>query len=115
MAFAADQGFPNKTLPGTREKILEEIVDWIHRPSLSSEEPGPCVYWLHGVAGCGKSAIASSIAQQFDSVRRCVWYFFDALRQIEAGPRQMFSTLSRMFADMDDRWRESLVKIVEPS
>jgi hypothetical protein len=115
MAFTPDRGFPKECLPGTRVKILEEIVDWIERPSVSSEEPEPCVYWLHGVAGCGKSTIASAIAQRFKNLERCAWYFFDASRQTEAGPQQMFSTLSRMLADMDDRWRESLVKIVEGS
>jgi hypothetical protein len=48
-------------------------------------------------------------------VKRCAWYFFDASKQSGSGPEQMFSTLSRTLADMDAKWRESLVKIVKPS
>jgi hypothetical protein len=115
MEYAKGQRLAGECLPGTREKILEEITEWINCPSPSSEEHVPCVYWLHGVAGCGKSAIASTIAKRFENVKRCAWYFFDASKQSGSGPEQMFSTLSRTLADMDAKWRESLVRIVKPS
>jgi hypothetical protein len=112
MVYATGQRLAKECLFGTREKILEEIIEWIHRPS---DESVPCTYWLHGVAGCGKSAIASTIAQRFENMQRCAWYFFDASRQTGSGPEQMFSTLSRTLADIDAVWRESLVKILKPS
>jgi hypothetical protein len=114
MAFAKGQELAKECLPETREDIIEEIITWIHA-SFSSPENEKCMYWLHGVAGCGKSAIASTIAHRFREVKRCAWYFFDASRQIEAGPGQMFSTLSRSLADIDTTWRKSLVNGVKES
>lgn len=119
MAFARDQTLSKECLPQTRTEILAEITEWINHsspsPSPSTDEPDQCVYWLYGVAGCGKSAIASTIAQRFVSMKRCVWYFFDASRQKESGPSQMFSRLSRGLADIDAKWKESLVGIANTS
>jgi hypothetical protein len=114
MAFARGQELAKECLPGTRERILEDIVEWIHRPPATPEN-GQLMYWLHGVAGCGKSAIASTIARRFKSLGRCVQFFFDASKQAEFGPAKIFSTLSLNLADMDEKWKESLVRIVSKS
>jgi hypothetical protein len=42
-------------LPGTRQDVLEDIVDWINTPSTNSN-----ILWLHGVAGAGKSTISTT-------------------------------------------------------
>jgi hypothetical protein len=105
-------------LNGTRKAILEEIENWVNRSSFPTEgEEGnePCVYWLHGVAGCGKSAIASTIARRFRSLKRCVSFFFDGSKQLESGPNRMFSTISRALADLDPLWRELLIQAAEES
>jgi hypothetical protein len=114
MAFARGQELAKECLPGTRENVLAEITEWIHAPA-SSPENEKCMYWLHGVAGCGKSAIASTIARRFLGVKRCAWYFFDASKQTDAGPGQMFSTLSRSLADIDAKWRKSLIEVTKES
>uniref|UniRef100_A0A0W0F850 NACHT domain-containing protein n=1 Tax=Moniliophthora roreri TaxID=221103 RepID=A0A0W0F850_MONRR len=44
--------------PGTREKVLHEIRDWIYSPN-----PQDRIFWLFGPPGAGKSAIAQSIAE----------------------------------------------------
>jgi hypothetical protein len=110
MAFARSQELARECLYGTREGILAEIIEWVHAP-----ENKQCMYWLHGVAGCGKSAIASTVAHRFLSLNRCAWFFFDALKQADAGPGQMFSTLSRSLADIDVKWRASLVEVLKGS
>jgi hypothetical protein len=99
-------------LPGTRTVILSEIIEWVNRPP---EEEDQSVYWLHGVAGCGKSAIASTITQHFRGVGRCVSVFFDASSQSELGPRHLFSTLSRELADLDSQWKASLTEVIRRS
>ncbi|VDB93439.1 unnamed protein product [Peniophora sp. CBMAI 1063] len=44
-------------LPGTRVEVLETLLSW-------SADPGaPRIYWLHGMAGTGKSSISRSFAQ----------------------------------------------------
>ena len=45
-------------LEGTRETVLDEIEYWIREPT------SPQVYWLNGLAGTGKTAIAQSIAER---------------------------------------------------
>lgn len=45
--------------PGTRVKLLEEIVTW-------AKEGQERVYWLSGQAGSGKSTIAYTVARRFE-------------------------------------------------
>jgi hypothetical protein len=99
-------------LPGTRQAVLEDIIQWIAR---LPEEEDRCVYWLHGVAGCGKSTIASSIAHHFRSLKRCAYFFFDASKQKEMSPDRLFSTLSLALADLDSQWKSSLVNVLKES
>jgi hypothetical protein len=54
-AFVKSDTGPQGCLPGTREKLLDEIMDWF-------ADDGPSVYWLRGLAGTGKTAIARSVA-----------------------------------------------------
>jgi WD40 repeat protein len=54
-AFVKSDIGPQGCLPGTREKLLNEIMDWF-------ADDGPSVYWLRGLAGTGKTTIARSVA-----------------------------------------------------
>jgi Mrp family chromosome partitioning ATPase len=67
--YAAGARFnPDKgCLPGTRKQIIEEIIQWVNSPN---GEHAHRVYFLSGVAGSGKSAIAHTIAQHFDQLGR---------------------------------------------
>jgi len=47
---------------GTRVKILEDITNWAN----DSSSGGPCVFWLTGQAGSGKTTIAYTIAKRFE-------------------------------------------------
>jgi hypothetical protein len=49
---------PPKCHPGTREKVLTRIKDWIATGEGTSR-----ILWLYGSAGVGKSAIAQTIAE----------------------------------------------------
>ncbi|KAF5325076.1 hypothetical protein D9619_009641 [Psilocybe cf. subviscida] len=48
--------------PGTRVRILGDIVKWANNTSLDC----PPVYWLFGHAGSGKSTLAYTIARRFE-------------------------------------------------
>jgi hypothetical protein len=54
-AFVKSDTGPQGCLPGTRERLLNEIMDWF-------ADDGPSVYWLRGLAGTGKTTIARSVA-----------------------------------------------------
>ncbi|OBZ66753.1 Vegetative incompatibility protein HET-E-1 [Grifola frondosa] len=49
-------------LPDTQVRILDSIYRWIDAP-----EPHKNVLWLHGIAGSGKTTIASTVASQLAS------------------------------------------------
>jgi len=58
--------------PGTRVKILEDIIKWANNPSLAC----PRVFWLTGQAGSGKTTIAYTIAKWFEKDGNADLYTF---------------------------------------
>ena len=61
---------PSKCHPGTRLDIIETIKCWI----TNTAEPG--VFWLHGPAGTGKSAIAQTICESSAERNQLLASFF---------------------------------------
>jgi hypothetical protein len=47
-------------MKGTRIAILDEMQTWCHKSNES-------IYWLHGMGGLGKTAIAASLCQHLDN------------------------------------------------
>jgi hypothetical protein len=43
--------------PGTRVSVLQDIMTW------ATDSGSPCVFWLNGLAGTGKSTIARTLCQ----------------------------------------------------
>ena len=101
---------PNKgCLPGTREKVIAEIWDWVNQNS----DDTPRIYFLNDVAGSGKSAIAHEIARRFDKLKRLgSSYCFDRGRQAERSPSNVFSTIARGLADLDPERKASLLDVI---
>jgi pantothenate kinase-related protein Tda10 len=48
----------NACLPGTRTHIIDEVINW----AKCTDVDNPCIFWLQGMAGQGKSSIATSVA-----------------------------------------------------
>ncbi|PPQ90685.1 hypothetical protein CVT25_003723 [Psilocybe cyanescens] len=88
---------PGKCHPGTREKALKIITDWIIDPA-----PEHSVIWLYGPAGSGKSAIAQSIAELLWQLYQSQYggSFFFAAGDIEGRGNgdKLFSTLAYQLA-----------------
>ncbi|KAK7685647.1 hypothetical protein QCA50_010991 [Cerrena zonata] len=80
-------------LAGTRTQILDEITQWIIRPSEKN------ILWLHGAAGSGKSTIASTIAQYFYYQRRRGAYLF--FERSTSDPFAFMRTLAHKLAEFD--------------
>jgi hypothetical protein len=47
--------------PGTRESLLEDIWVWVQSPARH-----PCVLWMSGLAGTGKSTIARELCRRLE-------------------------------------------------
>ena len=57
-------------MPGTRVGVLSELVSW------SVDPDAPRVFWLSGMAGTGKSAIAWSVCEFLESTGHLGGSFF---------------------------------------
>ena len=97
-------------LPGTREEVLREIMDWVN----STDGQVSRMFVLSGVAGSGKSSIAHTIARLFDDVGRLGSSFcFDRSNQAKLHPGAFFSTIARDLADLDPQRKQSLCRVVQ--
>ncbi|RDB23725.1 hypothetical protein Hypma_009409 [Hypsizygus marmoreus] len=96
-------------LPKTRLAIIDEIVEW-----ATSSADSHKVYWLYGVAGSGKSAIAHSVAKRLSDQKRLgSFYSFDATNQVDRTPQYLFSTISRDLADFSSEWETALWNVIK--
>ena len=111
LAYASQVGLikGKKCLDGTRTGILNEIVDWIN----NTDSAAPRIFWLHGQAGKGKSAIAHTIALQARNLGVLGSCFcFTRVRQAEGLHTKLFPTIARDLADRDLRLRTLLVEMI---
>ncbi|KAF8591398.1 WD40 repeat-like protein [Ramaria rubella] len=94
-------------LPGTRTQLLEDIISWVHDPD--SER----ILWLSGAAGTGKSSIANSIAEWFDSIGRLGASFrFNRQTITNETPGQLFGNLCHQLAFYDGQLRNTILSAI---
>ncbi|RXW15208.1 hypothetical protein EST38_g10652 [Candolleomyces aberdarensis] len=63
--------------PGTRKRVIKKITSWADTDIVLSKRPAVHVYWFHGFAGSGKSAVSLEIAKIYaGSGRLLASYFF---------------------------------------
>ncbi|KIK24294.1 hypothetical protein PISMIDRAFT_412255, partial [Pisolithus microcarpus 441] len=107
MAYAGGAGLNTmkKCLENTRTEILKDIITWVNDAS-----PGaPCILWLHGQAGRGKSAIAHTIAswlKDMGALGSC--FCFSRDRQGEHREEKMLTTIARDLAGHYPAFRRAL-------
>ena len=58
-------------MEGTRTDVLNGIVDWINDTDVNA----PRIFWLHGLAGQGKSTVIHTVAQWLKNVGKLSSYF----------------------------------------
>ena len=96
-------------LDGTRTQILNEVIDWMN----NTDGTTPRIFWLHGQAGKGKSAIAHTIALQAKNLGILGSCFcFTRVRQHEGLHTKLLPTIARGLADRDLRLRPLLAKVI---
>jgi WD40 repeat protein len=107
-AHGAKFNTDKECLPGTREKIINDVTDWVN----STDAPRMCL--LTGVAGSGKSSIAMSVARRFDELGRLGSSFcFDHSHAAERRPDNVFSTIARDLADLDTQRKNALWQVIQ--
>jgi hypothetical protein len=83
-AFRRD--YERYCLPDTRVELLNEITTW------GNTSDGPCIFWLNGMAGTGKSTISRTVARHFAEQRRLGASFFFSRGQGDLGHAEKFFT-----------------------
>ncbi|KAG9120003.1 hypothetical protein FRC07_004684, partial [Ceratobasidium sp. 392] len=82
-------------LPGTREKIIQDILNWAERaPTSNTSVPEERLIWVHGQAGLGKSSIATSVCQKLAKTNLLAASFFCKRDDPERrSPQRILSTI----------------------
>lgn len=110
MPYSQNAGFVDgkKCLPGTRQKLINEILEWVDKDTPKR------VFVLSGQAGMGKSAVAHTVAEFFRAQNR-LGSLFCFNRSQKNKINFLFSTISRDLADSDILWRQNLIHAIGPT
>ena len=82
-----------RCLPNTRVAILKTVDEWSHNPT------SPCIFWLRGMAGTGKSTIARTVAKMFaDQGQLGASFFFSRGRGDLGYAKKLFTTVAAQLA-----------------
>ncbi|KAF9441323.1 hypothetical protein P691DRAFT_766430 [Macrolepiota fuliginosa MF-IS2] len=77
--------------PGTHKQYIKDIVDW-GAPTVGANDPLP-LFWMKGLAGVGKSAIAQTWAEELKKLGRLGAVFFFAVN-VREDAEQFFPTIA---------------------
>ncbi|KAL5480301.1 hypothetical protein ACEPAI_1571 [Sanghuangporus weigelae] len=92
-------------LPETRVEIKREIVEWAFSDSKQN------IFWLHGVAGSGKSTVSSTIAKHFREMSRLGAFLF--FQRGKSEPSSVIKTIAYKLALFDSSIASSILCEVE--
>jgi len=100
--------FHESCLSGTRKSIIRDIMRWAQDPQ------GQPVFWLNGLAGTGKSAIARTVSELASNCGILGASFFCSRRHPDRKVlKHIFPTLAYQLACLYPRFRDHLVKVIE--
>ncbi|KAJ7663435.1 hypothetical protein B0H17DRAFT_1211687 [Mycena rosella] len=96
-------------LPGTPREILDHITAWITVPSDSGS-----VLWVSGVAGCGKSTVATTISEAFRALDRLgAFLFFNRNDRSRSDPSAIIRTIAYSLALFDPRIGAAVSAVIQ--
>jgi hypothetical protein len=91
----------------TRKDVIDSIIDWV----LTEDDTK--VFWLHGLAGMGKSTIATSVSHALYKRR---WlggtFFFSRDQAARSKPDQLFSTIAFQMSSIHSSIASALCKAI---
>ncbi|KAJ7727488.1 hypothetical protein B0H16DRAFT_1778683 [Mycena metata] len=95
-------------LPGTREDILADISNWLTTPSSGSN-----ILWLSGVAGSGKSSIATTLSQRLREADHLgAFLFFTRNNLANSNPTAVLHTIAYRLAQSNAHIRVALCTVI---
>jgi hypothetical protein len=88
--------------------LLSDIAKWVNDPD------GARVFWLHGVAGSGKSMVANTITSQFTQLGRMGASFrFNRAIDGRNSPALVIGNIAYQLAHYDPQYKATLLRAVE--
>ncbi|KAF8197182.1 quinon protein alcohol dehydrogenase-like superfamily [Mycena galopus ATCC 62051] len=101
-----DAQSPERCLKGTRVGLLNDLRAW----ALSRDPNSPRIFWLDGMAGTGKSAIARSFCHMLSQDNRLGGSFFCLRGDANRGnPKHILPTLAARLASRDVTYKGALL------
>ncbi|KAG8722371.1 hypothetical protein FRC09_006346 [Ceratobasidium sp. 395] len=95
-------------LTSTRIKIIDELDNWAR-----TSDVGPRLAWVHGLAGLGKSSIATSVCLRLDGQHALASSFFCKRDSPELrDPRRVLTTIIYGLALHWDAYRDAIVGVI---
>src|ERR1700742_1832784 len=95
-------------MEGTRETLLADLHAW------SRERDGPRIFWLSGMAGTGKSAIARSFCRTLkDEGSLGASFFCSRTGSQQSDVSRILPTLATFLARSDLNYRSALLEVLE--
>jgi len=92
-SFSSGADGQSECLDGTRADILRKIDEWAASTTL------PCVFWLCGMAGRGKTTIARTIARTYSGIGQLgASFFFSDSSGNTNEPSRLFTTIAFQLA-----------------
>jgi hypothetical protein len=89
--------------PDTRLSVISEIETWVATPN------GPCVFWLNGLAGTGKSTIAATACARLHNKQLLGASFFISRQQADTrDPRGIVRSIAHQLASCNSLIEEAL-------
>ncbi|KAF8963104.1 WD40-repeat-containing domain protein [Flammula alnicola] len=86
-------------LPGTRLEILQSVEEWLANTTIEQR-----AFWLSGLAGIGKSALSTTIANTLRAINRLgAFVYFNREVQGMSDPGILIRTVAFQLAEFDDR------------
>ncbi|KAJ7883144.1 hypothetical protein B0H14DRAFT_1438289 [Mycena olivaceomarginata] len=99
-----DAQSPEGCLEGTRVNVLNDLQAWSHDPN------SPRIFWLDGMAGTGKSAIARSFCHMLRRDKQLGGSFFCLRGDAKRGnPQHILPTLAMHLAPQDVAYKSTLL------
>lgn len=106
--------------PGTRVALLERVIQWIKSGDIpqgsgSGDSSEARVFWLHGMAGTGKSTVANTVADMVKkSLRVPLSCFFCRQGDPELSePKRILPTLASRFAQRHPTYLDAILRVLQ--
>ena len=96
-----------RCLPNTRVQLLKMVETWSDNPN------SPCIFWLKGMAGTGKSTVARTVADKYAMREQLVTSFFFSRGRGDLGyAKKFFTTIAAQLANVNSSLRHYISKAI---